>query len=106
VIVVTVPAGEDTQEAQHMLQNDDHGHQEEKNNKEEKEEGNKAEGEENEKYTPWSNTEKDVTFHDANEIKTFGDESPIPTSRPRDLLNRINITTLPEFKIKRILRPG
>jgi hypothetical protein len=24
----------------------------------------------------------------------------------RDLLNRINITTLPEFRIKRILRPG
>jgi hypothetical protein len=45
-------------------------------------------------------------FHDANEIKTFGDEASIPTGRLRDLLNRINITTLPEFQIKRILRPG
>jgi hypothetical protein len=46
------------------------------------------------------------TFHDADEIKTFGDEAPIPTSRLRDLLNHINITTPPEFRIKRILHPG
>jgi hypothetical protein len=26
-------------------------------------------------------------FHDADEIKTFGDEAPIPTDRLRDLLN-------------------
>jgi hypothetical protein len=45
-------------------------------------------------------------FHDDVEIKTFGDEAPIPTSRLRDLLNRINITTPPEFKIKRIPCPG
>jgi hypothetical protein len=45
-------------------------------------------------------------FHDADEIKTFGDEAPIPTGRLRDLLNRINITTPLEFKMKRILRPG
>jgi hypothetical protein len=64
------------------------------------------EGEEDEDYTPWSNTEKDETFHDVDEIKTFGDEAPIPTDRLRDLLNRINITTLPEFRIKKILRPG
>jgi hypothetical protein len=68
--VVTVPAGEDTQEAQHMLQNNDHDQQEEENNEEE-EEGNKAKGEEDEDYTPWSNTEKDEMFHDADETKTF-----------------------------------
>jgi hypothetical protein len=95
-IVVTIPAGEDTQEAQHILQNDDHDQQGEENNEEE-EEGNKAEGKEEEDYTPWSNAEKDETFHDADEIKTFGDEAPIPTGRLRDLLNRINITTPPEF---------
>jgi hypothetical protein len=32
--------------------------------------------------------------------------TPISTGRLRDLLNRINITTLPEFRIKRIPRPG
>jgi protein involved in temperature-dependent protein secretion len=91
-----VPVGEDMQEAQQLPQNDDHDQQEEENNEEE-EEGNKVEGEEDENYTPWSNTEKDETFHDADEIKTFGDEAPIPTGRLRDLLNRINITTPPEF---------
>jgi hypothetical protein len=105
-IMVTVPTGEDSQEAQPMLQNHDHDQQEEENNEKEEEEGNKAEGEDNEDYTPWSNAEKDETFHDADKIKTFGNEAPIPTGRLRDLLNRINITTLLELRIKRILRPG
>jgi hypothetical protein len=104
-IMVTLPAGEDSQEAQLMPQNHDHDQQEEEDNEKE-EGGNKAEGEEDEDYTPWSNAEKDETFHDADEIKTFGDEAPIPTGRLRDLLNHINITTLPEFRIKRILRPS
>jgi hypothetical protein len=104
--MVIVLAGEDSQEAQPMLQNHDHDQQEEENNDKEEEEGNKAEGEDDEDYTPWSNAEKDETFHDANKINTFGDEAPIPTGRLRDLLNHINITTLPEFIIKRILRPG
>jgi hypothetical protein len=105
-IVVIVPAGEDMQEAQQMPQNDDHDQREEENNDEEEEEGNKSEGEEDEDYIPWSNAEKDKMFHGADEIKSFGDEAPIPTSRLRDLLNRINITTPPEFRIKRISRPG
>jgi hypothetical protein len=104
--VVTVPVGEDTLEAQQLPQNDDHDHQEQENNEEEEEEGNKAEGKEDEDYTPWSDAKKDETFHDADEIKTFGDEATIPTDRLRDLLNRINITTLPEFRIKRVPCPG
>jgi hypothetical protein len=83
-----------------------HDHQEEEENEREEEDGNTAEGEEDEDYTPWSNAEKDEIFHDADEIKTFGDEAPIPTGRLRDLLKHINITTPPEFRIKRILRPG
>jgi hypothetical protein len=101
-IVVTVPVGEDSQEAQPMPQNHDHDQQEEEDNEKE-EDGNKAEGED---YTPWSNAKKDDTFHDADEIKTFRDEAPIPTGRLRDLLNHINITTPPEFRIKRIPHPG
>jgi hypothetical protein len=93
------------EEAQQMLQNDDHDQREEENNEKEEEEGNKAKGEDDEDYTPWSNAKKDETFHDADEIKTFGDESLIPTGRLRDLLNRINITTPPEFRIKRIPCP-
>jgi hypothetical protein len=98
-IVVTVPAGEDSQEAQPMPQN--HDQQEEEDSEEEEEDGNKAESEEDEDYTPWSNAKKDEIFHDADEIKTFGDEAPIPTGRLRDLLKHINITTPPEFRIKR-----
>jgi hypothetical protein len=85
-----------------MPQNHDHDQQEEEDNEKE-EDGNKVEGED---YTPWSNAKKDDTFHDADEIKTFRDEAPIPTGRLRDLLNHINITTPPEFRIKRIPRPG
>jgi hypothetical protein len=105
-IVVTVPAREDSQEAQSMPQNHDHDQREEENNEKEEEEGNKAEGKDDEDYTPWSNTVKDETFHDVDEIKTFGNEAPIPTGRLRDLLNCINITTPPEFRIKRIPCPG
>jgi hypothetical protein len=104
--MVTVPAGEDLQEAQPMPQNHDHDQQEEENNEKEEEEGNKAEGKDDEDYTPWSNAEKDETFHNADEIKTFGNEAPISTGRLRDLLNRINITTPPEIRIKRISCPG
>jgi hypothetical protein len=104
--VVTVSTGEDSQEAQPMSQKHDHDQQEEEDNEKEEEGGNKAEGEEDEDNTHWSNAEKDETFHDADKIKTFGDEAPIPTGRLRDLLNHINITTPPEFKIKRIPRPG
>jgi hypothetical protein len=53
-----------------------------------------------------SDVEKDETFHDADEIKTVKNEAPIPTGRLRDLLNHINITTQPEFRIKRVLHPG
>jgi hypothetical protein len=49
-IVVTVPAGEDSQEAQPMPQN--HDQQEEEDNEKEDEGGNKAEGVEDEDYTP------------------------------------------------------
>jgi hypothetical protein len=105
-IVVTVPAGEDPQEAQPMPQNHDHDQREEENIEKEEEEGNKAEGEDDEDYTPSSNVKKDETFHDADEIKTFKNKAPTPTGRLRDLLNCINITTPLEFRIKRIPRPG
>jgi hypothetical protein len=101
------PQGAPVEEPQ-LPQNNDHDndHREEENNEEEEEEGNKDEDEDDEDYTPWSNAEKDEIFHDAGEIKTFGNEAPIPTGRLRDLLNRINITTPPKFRIKRIPCPG
>jgi hypothetical protein len=59
-------------------------------------------GEDDEDYTPLSNTEKDETFRNADEIKTVKNEAPIPTGRLRDLPNHLNITTLSEFRIKRV----
>jgi hypothetical protein len=87
-----------------LPQNNDHDndHGEDENNEEEEEEGNKAEGEDVEDYTTLRDTEKDETFRDADEIKTAGNEAPIPTGRLRDLLNHLNITTLLEFRIKRV----
>jgi hypothetical protein len=53
-----------------------------------------------------SDVEKEETYRDADEIMIFGNEAPIPTDRLRDLLNCIDITTPPEFRIKRAPRPG
>jgi hypothetical protein len=53
-----------------------------------------------------SDFEKEKEYHVADEIKTFGNEASIPTSRLRELLNCVNITTPPEFRVKRVMRPG
>jgi hypothetical protein len=49
---------------------------------------------------------KEEMCRKAEEIKTVGNEAMIPTARLQDLLNRIDITIPPEFKIKRVPRPG
>jgi hypothetical protein len=98
-----VPARENTQEAQQLPQNDGHDNNHEE---EEREDGNKAEGKDDEDYTPLSDAEKDEMFRNADEIKTARNEAPVPTGRLRDLLNHLNITTHPEFRIKRVPRPG
>jgi hypothetical protein len=94
-----VTIGEDMQEVQQLPQNDNHDDDHEEEENEEEEEGSKAEGGDDEDYTPLSDSEKDETFHGADEINTFGDEALIPTGRLGDLLNCINITTPPEFRI-------
>jgi hypothetical protein len=101
-IVVTVPVGEDTQEAQQLPQNDNHNDDHEHD---EEEQDNEAEGEDDKDYTPLSDAEKEEVYHNADEIKTFGNEASIPNGRLRNLLNRIDIATLPEFRIKRVLHP-
>jgi hypothetical protein len=53
-----------------------------------------------------SDFEKEKMYHNADEIKTAKNEAPIPTGRLRDLLNRINITTPPEIRFKRVQCPG
>jgi hypothetical protein len=49
-----------------------------------------------------SDSEKNKIYRDNDEIKTSRNEAPIPTNMVQDLLNRINITTPPEFRIKRV----
>jgi hypothetical protein len=109
-------AQEEMKEAQQMSQNngnnDDHDnnnnndHEEEEEDNWVEEEGNDGEDEDDEDYTPLSDSEKENTYREANEIKIVGNEAPIPTCRLRDLLNRVDITTPPEFRIKRVPRPG
>jgi hypothetical protein len=53
-----------------------------------------------------SDSEKEKMYHEANEIKTAGNEASIPTGRLRDLLSRIDTTTALEFRIKRVMRSG
>jgi hypothetical protein len=53
-----------------------------------------------------SDFEKEKMYREANEIKTSRNEAPIPTDRLWDLLNHIDITTPPEFIIKRVPHPG
>jgi hypothetical protein len=86
--MVTVPAGEGTQEAQQLPQNDNHDDDHED---EEEEEGNEDVNKEDADYTPLSDSEKEKVYHDAEEIKTVRNEASIPTGRLRDLLNCINI---------------
>jgi hypothetical protein len=113
-----VHAGEDTQEvaaeAQQLSQNNGNndGHDNENDDRdnnddhEEEEEDNEVEEEDDEYYTPMSNFRKEEMSHEAEEIKTSGNDAPILIGRLRELLNRINITTPPKFKIKRVPRPG
>jgi hypothetical protein len=64
--LVTVPAGDDTQESKHPRKNDDNkdnGHEDDE------EENNEAEDEDDEDYTPLSNSEKEKMYHNADEIK-------------------------------------
>jgi hypothetical protein len=51
-------------------------------------------------------SEIEKMYREADEIKTAENEAPIPTGRLRNLLSRIDITSIPKFRIKRVSRPG
>jgi hypothetical protein len=44
----------------------------------------------------------DKMYCEADEIKTTVNEALIPIGKLRDLLNHIDITTPPQFRIKRV----
>jgi hypothetical protein len=53
-----------------------------------------------------SDTEPEKLYQDADEVESFGVESPILTGRLRALLEHLGITTAPRYRIKEVPRSG
>jgi hypothetical protein len=60
----------------------------------------------NEQHPPPSDTESEKMYRDADEVESFGAESPILAGRLRALLEHLGITTAPRCRIKEVLRSG
>jgi hypothetical protein len=60
----------------------------------------------NEEHPPSSDTEDEKMYRDADEVESFGAESPILTGRLRALLEHLGITTTPRYRIKEVPRSG
>jgi hypothetical protein len=58
----------------------------------------------NEEHPPPSDTEDETMYRDADEMESFGPESPILTGRLQALLEHLGITTSPRYKIKEVPR--
>jgi hypothetical protein len=56
----------------------------------------------NEEHPPPSDTEAEKMYRDADEVESFGAESPILTGRLRALLEHLGITTAPRYRIKEV----
>jgi hypothetical protein len=57
-------------------------------------------------HPPPSDTEAEKMYQDADEVESFGDESPILAGRLRALLEHLGITTAPQYRIKDVPRSG
>ncbi len=53
-----------------------------------------------------SDTEPEKLYRDADEVESFGAESPILAGRLRALLEHLGITTAPRYRIKEVPRSG
>jgi hypothetical protein len=60
----------------------------------------------NKEHPPPSDTEDEKMYRDADEVESFGAESPILTGRLRALLEHLGITTAPRYRIKEVPRLG
>jgi hypothetical protein len=60
----------------------------------------------NEEHPPPSDTEDEKMYRDANEVESFGAESPILACWLRALLEHLGITTAPRYQIKEVPRSG
>jgi hypothetical protein len=56
----------------------------------------------NEEHPPSSDTEDDKMYQDADEMESFGAESPVIAGRLWALLEHLGITTAPRYRIKEI----
>jgi hypothetical protein len=59
-----------------------------------------------EEQLPPSDTEPEKLYRDADEVESFGAESPILARRLRALLEHLGITTAPQYRIKEVPRSG
>jgi hypothetical protein len=60
----------------------------------------------NEEHPPLSDTESEKMYRDADEVESFGAESPILVGRLRALLEHLGITTTLQYRIKEVPRSG
>jgi hypothetical protein len=60
----------------------------------------------NEEHPPPSDTEDKKMYRDADEVESFGAESPILADRLRALLEHLGITTAPRYQIKEVPHSG
>jgi hypothetical protein len=59
-----------------------------------------------EEQLPPSDTKPKKLYRDAEEVESFGAESPILAGRLRALLEHLGITTAPRYRIKEVTRSG
>jgi hypothetical protein len=59
-----------------------------------------------EEQPPPSDTDPEKMYRDADEVESFGAESPILAGRLRALLEHLGITTAPQYRIKEVLGLG
>jgi hypothetical protein len=59
-----------------------------------------------EEQPPPSDTEPEKLYRDADEVESFGAESPILAGRLRALLEHLGITTAPRYRIKEVPSSG
>jgi hypothetical protein len=60
----------------------------------------------NKEHPPLSDTEDEKMYRDADEMESFGAESPILAGRLRALLEHLGITIAPRYRIKEVPRSG
>jgi hypothetical protein len=60
----------------------------------------------NEEHPPPSDTKSEKKYRDADEVESFGVESPILAGRLWALLEHLGITTAPRYRIKEVPRSG